>query len=79
MGDRTTSARHEQVSSLDLAEGLAELTRAVRAAVLSWEKASTTMQTNQAEMQKTLEALAARIERIEDELAKRRRPDPRLS
>jgi hypothetical protein len=79
MGDRTTSARHEQVPSPDLAEGLAELTRAVRAAVLSWEAASTTMQTNQAEMQKTLEALAARIERIEDELAKRRRPDPRLS
>jgi hypothetical protein len=30
-------------------------------------------------MQRTLEQLAERIERIEDELAKRRRPDPRLS
>jgi hypothetical protein len=79
MGDRTTSARHEQVPSPDLAEGLADLTKAVRAAVLSWERATESLQANQREMQETLTLLVKRIERIEDELAKRRRPDPRLS
>jgi hypothetical protein len=79
MDDPTTSARHEQVPSPDLAEGLADLTRAVRAAVQSWERASTTLQAVQQEMLQTLGQLTARIERIEDELAKRRRPDPRLS
>jgi hypothetical protein len=37
------------------------------------------MQATQQEMQQILEQLVSRIERIEDELAKRRRPDPRLS
>jgi hypothetical protein len=79
MIDDTASDPQTQTPPRTLTQDLAELTRAVRAAVLSWEKATSAMQVTQAEMQKTLEALAARIERIEDELAKRRRPDPRLS
>jgi hypothetical protein len=79
MSDDTAPDPQAQTPPRTLVQDLAELTAAVRAAVLSWERASTTMQATQREMQRTLEQLASRIERIEDELAKRRRPDPRLS
>jgi uncharacterized protein YukE len=79
MSDDTAPVSRTQTPSRGLAQDLAELTKAVRAAVASWERASTTMQATQQEMQRTLEQLAGRIEQIEQELAKRRRPDPRLS
>ena len=79
MSDDTALDPQTQTPSRTLTQDLAELTKAVRQAVLSWERASTAMQATQQEMQQTLEQLASRIERIEDELAKRRRPDPRLS
>jgi hypothetical protein len=79
MSDDTALDPQTQTPPRTLAQDLAELTKAVRAAVLSWERASTTLQATQQEMQQTLEQLASRSERIEDELAKRRRPDPRLS
>jgi ABC-type transporter Mla subunit MlaD len=79
MPDDTAPVPQTQTPPRTLAQDLGELTKAVRAAVLSWERASTTMQATQQEMQRTLEQLAGRIEKIEQELAKRRRPDPRLS
>ena len=79
MSDDTASDPRTQTPPRTLTQDLAELTKAVRAAVQSWERATTSMQATQQEMQRTLELLAARVERIEGELAKRRRPDPRLS
>jgi uncharacterized protein YukE len=79
MFDDTAPDPQTQTPPRTLTQDLAELTKAVRAAVASWERATTSLQATQQEMQRTLEALAKRIERIEDELAKRRRPDPRLS
>ena len=79
MSDDTALDPQTQTPPRTLTQDLAELTKAVRQAVQSWERASTAMQATQQEMQQTLEQLASRIERIEGELAKRRRPDPRLS
>jgi hypothetical protein len=79
MSDDTALDPQTQTPPRTLSQDLAELTKAVRAAVQSWERATTSMQATQQEMQWTLEQLAGRIEQIEGELAKRRRPDPRLS
>jgi hypothetical protein len=79
MSDDTALDPQTQTPPLTLTQDLAELTKAVRQAVLSWERATDSLQANQRETQETLTLLAKRIERIEDELAKRRRPDPRLS
>ena len=79
MSDDTALDPQTQTPPRTLTQDLAELTKAVRQAVASWERASTAMQATQQEMQQTLEQLASRIERIEGELAKQRRPDPRLS
>jgi hypothetical protein len=79
MSHDTAAEPQTQTPPRTLTQDLAELTKAVRAAVQSWERATTSLQATQQEMQRTLERLARRIEQIEGELAKRRQPDPRLS
>jgi hypothetical protein len=78
MDDRIASSPAGQVSPRDWTRELAEMTRALKDTMKSWERTVAAMKDVQGSMQQSLEGFADRLIRVEAELAAlRRQTSPR--